>query len=265
MSGNDQSSIVPLLGPELDNRTKTLVTEKLEDENRTAGDSFPSFTVSSESPPLSPTSFTTSSSTSPVPSSASSSSTSATSSTGSLVQPPSTILQPINYQPSSVELSSSAVTTAGISTCEPIGESKGRHRTDPCDKLCRKRPEETEHRSESGGRRAVSTDGAEAGSGLGIGVEEASGSSVLPDLSSSGDERIKELTDGNDSETTTTRIIAEGEGTDPALVSGTTAIANEQKAEDEEQEHRSEQGEVDSAARAGQKVVVGRRVASLVG
>uniref|UniRef100_A0A182YR76 Uncharacterized protein n=1 Tax=Anopheles stephensi TaxID=30069 RepID=A0A182YR76_ANOST len=116
------------------------------------------------------------------------------------------------------EYSVSAQAAAAVS-----GKTRRRNRN-------RKRPEETEHHlSETGDRPAVSTgtDGAEAGSGLGIGVEEAAGSSVLPDLPSPcGDDQPKELTDGTTTPvTTTTRIsAAEGEGADPALVSGTTAI-----------------------------------------
>ncbi|XP_050076691.1 uncharacterized protein LOC126563672 [Anopheles maculipalpis] len=117
-----------------------------------------------------------------------------------------------------------------------------------------KRPNETEnHRSATGERRTGSsgTGGAEAGSGLGIGLEP-SGSSLLPDLSSlSGDTQSKELTDVNTSpatSTTTTHIGAEEEGVDPIHVSGTTAIEpareeatrNTKKQEDEGQEQDGE-------------------------
>uniref|UniRef100_A0A182T8M9 Vacuolar import and degradation protein n=1 Tax=Anopheles maculatus TaxID=74869 RepID=A0A182T8M9_9DIPT len=138
-----------------------------------------------------------------------------------------------------------------VSAAAVSGKAKRRNRN-------RKRPDETEdYRSETGARRAASTGtgGAEEGSGLGIGVEEASGSSALPDLPSSCvSEQRKELTGGNTpttttTTTTTTRISPEGEGADPALVSGTTAIepAREEgtsateKQKDDEQEPEQKQ------------------------
>ncbi|XP_053661501.1 uncharacterized protein LOC128710468 [Anopheles marshallii] len=259
MSGDGPIGNVPLL--DTDDVTKTLTTVQTQDGKQSS-----TVLLSAESP--SPTSFTTLSS--------SSTTSSLTLPTELAVLPSATILQPFHDQPSS-----------SISTLGAIGESKGRHRIDLCDKLSsngvsgvrggggeerdaldecsvnaavsgktkrrnqsRQRPEDTEHRSESGARRTGSTssNGEEAGSGLGIGVEEPSGSSVLPDLPSAGDDRSKELTDGNDSATTTTttRIIAEGEGADPAQLSGTTEIEParqdhsiyEKRAEEEEQERQ---------------------------
>uniref|UniRef100_A0A182VV62 Vacuolar import and degradation protein n=1 Tax=Anopheles minimus TaxID=112268 RepID=A0A182VV62_9DIPT len=184
------------------------------------------------------------------------------------ITPPSTVLQPINYQPSCIELSSSTVTTTGISSSAAIDECKGRHCTDSRDKLWHelwvdvsghgggvkssvrdehsviaavsgktKRRNRNRKRPETGGSRTASTssDEAEAGTGLGIGVEEASGSSVLPDPPPSGDECSKELTNGSDTATTTpTRII--GEGADPSLVSGTSALEIEEKEKENQQD-----------------------------
>ncbi|XP_052899976.1 uncharacterized protein LOC128306485 [Anopheles moucheti] len=266
--GDGLTGNVPL--PDTEDVTKTLTNVQTQDGKQSS-----TVLLFEATATLPPTSLTTLSSSSII-----SSNSSQTLPTEPAVLPSATILQPFHDQPSS-----------SISSFGVIGESKGRHRIDPCDKLLsdgasgvrggsggkerdtldeysvnaavsgktkrRKRPEDTEHRSESGERRPASTssDGAEAGSGLGIGVEEPSGSSVLPDLPFSGDDRSKELTDGNDSATTTTtttRIIAEGEGADPAHLSGTTDIEptrsgnsnHEKEAEEEEQEQpRQEAGD----------------------
>uniref|UniRef100_A0A182LWI3 Vacuolar import and degradation protein n=1 Tax=Anopheles culicifacies TaxID=139723 RepID=A0A182LWI3_9DIPT len=280
MSEDDDSSSVRLSDTTSEELLDSVAVNKLPNAQQGERKQAASSALPSVPQPLPPTSFEWSSS-------SSSSSTFSASYGGRAIPPRSTNWQPINYQPSYIELSSSALTTAGISSFAAIGESKGRYCTDPCDKLgqsfgvsghggrsggekkplldeysvnaavsgktkrrtrSRKRPEETESRSETGVRRTASTSshGAEAGTGLGIGVEEASGSSVLPDLRSAGNEHRKEQTDDNNTATTTTRII--GEGADPALVSGTTALETANEAEKKEKEKQQQDGDGDQSA-----------------
>uniref|UniRef100_A0A182K5Q0 Vacuolar import and degradation protein n=1 Tax=Anopheles christyi TaxID=43041 RepID=A0A182K5Q0_9DIPT len=144
---------------------------------------------------------------------------------------------------------------------EPAGISLQAAIGDPCDKLWsdtlldgdaivsgkrsrrRKRADATE--PECGDRRTVSTSSdreePKAETGLGIGVEEAAGSSSssVPDERTKGDDTAAATTTA-----TTVRIIAEGDGADPALVAGTTALERDSeergvtKEEDEQGEQR---------------------------